>query len=239
MIWSSLTAFSASKYIVYGLTDPRTGEVRYIGKSARGLHRPRDHRRAARLKHERTHKSNWIRSLLALGMSYGIVILEEVDRPEDLASRERFWISHARAIGWRLTNMTDGGEGALNPPQEVRAARGAALRGRKHTLASRQLMSIAQRGRKLSDEARQRISLVQQGKKQRPESVLKRAAAIRGRKQSPEHVAKRAAAFRGRVLGPQSQEHIEKRAASMRETWKRKNLRRALLIIVNSPVEKC
>lgn len=32
-----------SKFLIYGLTDPITDELRYIGRSSSGLNRPRQH----------------------------------------------------------------------------------------------------------------------------------------------------------------------------------------------------
>jgi len=48
---------------IYGLIDPRTREVRYIGKSARGMQRPLEHSKPCYLRRDRTHKANWIREL--------------------------------------------------------------------------------------------------------------------------------------------------------------------------------
>lgn len=110
-----------SKYIVYALKDPRTQEIRYIGKSSIGLERPKKHKNISELK-KKTHKSNWINSLISLGLMYEITILEECISEEHVMRQEMYWIKFHRELGTDLTNLTDGGEGnsGWNPSEEVR-----------------------------------------------------------------------------------------------------------------------
>jgi len=91
---------------IYVLRDPRTNEVRYVGKTVKSL--------SARLsghifssKSARTHRDKWIASLMAHGVRPTIELIEVAF--ENWAAREAFWISHYRSD--RLTNHTDGGEG--------------------------------------------------------------------------------------------------------------------------------
>jgi hypothetical protein len=62
------------------------------------------------LKKTRTHCRNWIKSLIALGLQYEILILEEFANTDSLPEAEREWIAEARQQGVPLTNHTDGGE---------------------------------------------------------------------------------------------------------------------------------
>lgn len=100
------------KYIIYGLTDPDTQEVRYIGKSTSGMKRPLEHKKPSNLKVQ-SHKVNWIKSLISVNKMYGIIVLESTSAPEELDAREIYWISEYKNRGVNLTNGTDGGEGAL------------------------------------------------------------------------------------------------------------------------------
>lgn len=100
------------KYIIYGLTDPDTQEIRYIGKSTSGMKRPLEHKKPSNLKVS-SYKVNWIKSLINQDKIYGIIILEITKTPEELDSREIYWIAEYRSRGTSLTNGTDGGEGAL------------------------------------------------------------------------------------------------------------------------------
>lgn len=99
---------------IYGLVDPRTRLVRYVGLTTTGMKRPRQHRRPAPSS-KKYHSTRWVESLRRLGMTFEIVILEECPSEmfEDLCALEVWWIAYGRACGWDLTNMTDGGEGTL------------------------------------------------------------------------------------------------------------------------------
>lgn len=96
------------QYIIYGLEDPNTKEIRYIGLSSSGLKRPRAHFCKSHLS-RKTHRSSWIKSLN--GVYPKIVILEESQNKDDLPALEIKWIRTAKSSGWDLTNHTDGGEG--------------------------------------------------------------------------------------------------------------------------------
>jgi len=101
-----------SKYLVYGLYDPDTGECRYIGLSTSGLIRPKAHRNKAGGTNE--HKKRWLSKLAAEGKDYVIKVLEYVEKETDLAECERKWILFARESDWPITNVTDGGEGVIS-----------------------------------------------------------------------------------------------------------------------------
>ncbi len=98
-----------SKYLIYGLVDPRTKEVRYVGKSCSGLRRPQRHKHPSEMASDHTYKGNWIRKLKSLGMDYIITVLEVFGSPEPLAEVERRWIRELRNINGNLTNLTSGG----------------------------------------------------------------------------------------------------------------------------------
>lgn len=172
------------QFLIYGLTDPRTAAVRYVGKSSSGMARPRAHANEA-IKNRKVnpHKANWIRSLVASGMAYGIVVLEEVNAKSDLNAAEIRWIAHGRANNWPLTNLTAGGGGANGASVETR-----------------QKMSVAKAGRPLTDEWRARIGASIRGSEKFKEAMHRRA----GGKHSEEHRAKIAAAGRGRTLSHES-----------------------------------
>lgn len=96
------------------MRDPRTREIRYVGKTTQGMRRPRDHMRSGALSKDHTHKGCWIRLLIKEGLTPEIIILETAVCAEVLNTLERQWIRIGRAaLGKRLTNLTEGGEGAL------------------------------------------------------------------------------------------------------------------------------
>lgn len=190
--------------VVYGLFDP-DGELRYVGQTVRSTaQRLRDHLRPSALK-KNNHRSAWIKSLLARGVSPAIHPIQVLASVEDLAEAERYWIAFFRARGCRLVNSSDGGEGLIEAAQrqmlsdalqghvvseETRQRIGAALKGRRQSDAVRQARSRALKGRKLSQEHIDKVAQAQRGRAVSPETRAKLAAAARARKHSPETKAK-------------------------------------------------
>ena len=127
--------------IIYGLIDPSTGFLRYVGKTANPLVRLRDHCCPPRT--DRSHRANWIRSLRKLGMKPVLEVLEEVST-EQANDVERFWIASLRAAGADLVNCSDGGDGVIWDP------------GRRDQLA--EAARKFHTGRKRSAETRRKIS---------------------------------------------------------------------------------
>ena len=104
-------------HCIYGLFDPREPElIRYIGFTK---YTPdyRLHQHVAEAKQNKlNHRCNWIRSVLVDGVKPQSVLIELVTL-ENWKDREKFWIGEYAAS---LTNTTEGGEGLVNPSQEVR-----------------------------------------------------------------------------------------------------------------------
>jgi hypothetical protein len=133
--------------IVYALIDPRTGEVRYIGKT---------HRKPAwRLQRHmapyellgNSHKEHWIRSLLKEGLKPTIHILEKCETRDQLALAEIRHIAQHRSIGAKLTNILHGGDGigyAATDQSRLNISR--ALTGKTKTPEHRKKLSLAKLG---------------------------------------------------------------------------------------------
>lgn len=87
---------------IYGLVDPRTSLIAYIGKSndvyARWEQHISDTKNAA--------KAAWVRQLMASGIAPIVVILETVDDSGDWDTAERWWIAQGIRTGWPLLNQT-------------------------------------------------------------------------------------------------------------------------------------
>lgn len=100
------------KTYIYDLSDPRTGHVRYVGKSVSPRDRLATHIREAR-RGDVLHSRRWIDGLLQQGLRPVLGILEETDTVK-VDECERFWIATLASLGCDLTNRTPGGEG--QPP---------------------------------------------------------------------------------------------------------------------------
>lgn len=154
--------FGKAVYI-YGLTDPRTDEVRYIGKSIRPALRYQNHLN----ERSNCHRCHWLTELRREGLLPGFMIFERIEGEWPWQEAERYLIAKARSLGWRLTNNTSGGDGVPDLPPEARARIAAVWKGRKHrpesiaklkaaralrpnhSAATRAKMSASQRGREI------------------------------------------------------------------------------------------
>lgn len=100
-------------YCVYALLDPETEEIRYIGKTVAALHtRLSQHIYAAKSNKWKSHVNTWIRSVLNRGLRPIAKPLTFVDDKEILSQEEIRLIAYYKKRGARLTNLTDGGDGA-------------------------------------------------------------------------------------------------------------------------------
>lgn len=94
---------------IYTLTDPRNGEVKYVGKTEMTLQKRLNlHTCIGKSIDKRTYKMNWIISLLSLGLKPNIEEVE-VCQYSDWEECEKFWISMFKFWGFKLTNLNSGG----------------------------------------------------------------------------------------------------------------------------------
>lgn len=100
------------KINIYVLIDPITLKVRYIGRTSTDLNqRLGTHLSKAKNNYTRTHKDNWLRSLLEKGQKPIIRNLCSVDGWQESHQVERFLINRYCD---RLLNHDDRGEGSKN-----------------------------------------------------------------------------------------------------------------------------
>jgi len=120
---------------IYGLKDPITDEIRYVGKSNDPKNRLRRHIKDARGA-KNIHRLCWIRGLLTIGLAPVVEILEEVS--VDLwGEKENEWISKFD----NLTNMIDGGKFCPMLVPEIAKRVGDKRVGSKATDVTKQKLS--------------------------------------------------------------------------------------------------
>jgi len=117
---------------IYGLIDPITNKLRYIGKSISPKIRLRKHI-SERHKHD-SYKDRWIRKVLLCNAKPELIIIDIVPSSE-WQFWEKFYISYFKGLAVKLTNTTEGGD---QPPS---------TKGRKHTKKSKQKMSDSKKGK--------------------------------------------------------------------------------------------
>ena len=204
------------KWTIYSLSDPRVGEVRYIGWTSNLDRRKREHF-CPQLR-ERTHKANWIRVLKAEGLTPICDVLEE-GVGAGYATAECRWIALYRTRSPNLTNITNGGDGATGHIKSVRTRElsSLALKGKRRPrevidkwLATKRLKAPSQK----QLDAVRAMSASNIGRKQ-PRSAIEFRAMRRKGKSWGKHSDSIRMAISERFKGvPKSPEHRANISAS-------------------------
>lgn len=151
---------------IYILTDPISGDTRYVG-----LTRDVKKRWGRYCRPHTKHLANWFNYLKGMGTCPVMLVIDECLESE-CDERERMWIAYYRASGCKLMNYTDGGEKGYRPTEKKVGAN----RGRKFG--------------PMPEETRRKISEANKGRKagaHSSELAKRNAAAMRGTTLSAEH----------------------------------------------------
>jgi hypothetical protein len=182
------------KVLIYLLRDPQTQEVRYVGKTVWPLAHRLNHHCARYALNAVSHKSSWIKSLLAQDLRPTIELIEETT-DEFWIEREQFWIAFYNKEN-RLTNLALGGQGPHGWTM------------REETKAKLSELAKNRTGWHHTEETKKKISKSSQGKHNyvlTPEQRAKISTAHKGRKFTEEHRRKigeaRSAAHRKQKSG--------------------------------------
>jgi len=147
---------------IYALRDEDRW-LRYVGKTGKPLPvRLIIHLREAQAG-VRTHKCNWIRSMLRHDLIPTITLIEEVEGGGN--DEERKWIKYFYDHGIELVNGTDGGDGGNTilrfSPEEYAEFRKKC--SHQATDEYRKNMSRIKKGHPVSQEQRQKLSIANKG----------------------------------------------------------------------------
>jgi hypothetical protein len=177
------------QWFVYTLSDPRDGAIRYVGWTVDIERRLHLHIWHSTRRYERhRYKAKWIRSLTSKGLA-PLISTVESGYGDDWKEAEPRWIAKLKADGYKLTNLTDGGEGT--PGIIVKES-------------TRKLISANGKGKGLWRKGVEAAALANKGRKLSPEQVAKVVAANTGKKRSPEFCAMITERNRGRKASPET-----------------------------------
>lgn len=156
-----------SDTFIYGLIDPRNGELKYIGKTTQGIERFRQHAHSPKLgRNEKNYrKINWIKKLNKLNLKFQVIYLEYCLESE-LDESEIFYIAYFKSIGCKLLNHGEGGEVTYRPKYTEEDKKQISIRTklawqnpeiRQKYIDSHQGRPGNNKGKKFSEQARQNI----------------------------------------------------------------------------------
>lgn len=180
---------ASPKHFVYGLVDPRNGELRYVGKSSIGIKRPRVHQ-LARGRVGRTKKDSWLKSMYSDGATVpSIIILRVCANDVEVLAHEVLLIALFRNAGFNLTNLTDGGDGSSGHKQspETVAKRLSKTKGMKRTPEFCDAIRKRMLGKPFPPEAKEKQRIRRLGTTLSSECRMKMSLAHKGKKFSDEH----------------------------------------------------
>lgn len=205
---------------IYTISDGPGGPPVYVGKTHGTLRKRLTSHifDARRLGHRPL--AQWVRGLLEGGREPHIEELDSVQAGDDWVEAERFWIAQMRAFGFRLLNVSEGGEGtagySFTPEQRERLRIAHAGQVRRPSTVEKFRRTMAEKrasgwrkqmppdaGRKSAQTRRQRYP---DGVKRKPveytAELRARISAARRAVDSPEFRARISMAKRGRKTGP-------------------------------------
>lgn len=204
-----------SKFLVYGLIEPHTGNLRYVGKSSSGMKRAKSHQCESAREHSNTHVCRWLRKIYKeFQATPCILVLAECVSNDEALDREQEIIAMFKDAGIELVNITAGGQGMTgwHPTEETRMKLSRSLKGkRKGILFSQEhkdRLRESMIGRTFSDESIQKMVKSRTGKKQTPDHIENNRLANIGRKLTLEHRAKISAARIGKSYPRENKSYV-------------------------------
>ena len=155
------------KYKLYVLVDPNTRKIRYVGQTVQSV-------RARLNQHiwhttspsqRKLHVNYWIKQLLDAGQKPLLRLVCLRETVEEMDAAESAAIAKLRAKGYKLCNITFGGDGHFLMSEETKEKISQAQRGennhffgKKHTEETKELIRQAGLGRACSPETRAKLS---------------------------------------------------------------------------------
>jgi hypothetical protein len=218
---------------IYGLYDPRTSELRYIGKTVNPEVRLEKHIQEAKgYCGHNPHKERWIRQLLSNNLKPTLITIGKCSE-DNWQEVEKEYISTARKRGINLTNMADGGMGASagknNPrfgkslSQEAKDRISQANKGKhngeKHPFYGGGDKITLEHRKNMSISARNKPSVTEETKKKMSLGHIGMVSPNKGKTLSESWVQKMREATKGK---PKTNEHNKKNSLAVAMMWSKR-----------------
>jgi hypothetical protein len=220
--YTRIEGVSRMTHIIYGLFDPITKELYYVGYTSDQQYR---YSRHLLNKTGTKNKRIWISHLKKQNLQPIMEVIEEYQSSAELHDAEEFWYGYFKLIGAEL----------VNDPKYIGAGM---IKGVKLSEEHRANMSKARKGRvsnrkgaKLSEDTKKKISAAQKGRKHSEETKQKMSKISRerkvnvGKKASKETKEKLSKAHMGQPGTMTGKKHTEEAKQKIRSfakgrTWK-------------------
>jgi group I intron endonuclease len=165
--------------LIYAFVDEENSPF-YIGKTKNLKSRKTNHLYRAK-SGCRLYLYCKLRKMIANGEEFDIVIIESEIKDTDIDAREQFWIAEYKRLGYKLCNLTDGGEGGKGMTPEMQKAAAEKRRGQKRSLESRKRMSESRKGIRFSEEHKKHLSEARKERIIKDETRLKCSRTSKGK----------------------------------------------------------
>lgn len=215
---------------IYALAHPETGEIRYIGKSIQPEKRLREHVLSARSGKTEHHAARWLRSLIRNGLEPKLIILMTLPNGEKWGHFEQFFIASAKTMRLRLTNSTDGGDGAALTSPEAESRRNASVLTAlakpevREKISAGVIASYDKNGRREQKRAESRAVW------KNPEYIAKVAASLATTNARPDVKERRRLVAKETVNRPEVKAKLAQKTRDWLQTDHGKEHRKALLL---------
>ena len=161
-------------YFLYNLIDPITNEIKYVGYTKNPKRRIWEHIRDAK-KGIKTYKCEWIRSLLDKQNIPIMEVISEYENHNEIVYEEMKLIQEFRKIGYKLTNLTEGGDGQKGGKLKKSHPFFTYNTGRRMSDESKLKLSESRKGIIFTEEHKIKLSNSKIGKKRSDSSKLKQS----------------------------------------------------------------
>lgn len=203
------------KHVIYGLIDPNTTFLRYIGFTSNAEKRYKNHHSIRQLK-DNTHKNNWIKSLIKNRQQAKMIIIAEYKTAEELPAAEGYWYAFFISHGADLTNDPNfigiGSRKGKKLSEKHKKNISKANKGKQKSEEHKKNISESKFGHITTEKAKLNISKSLKGRKCTEEAKQKISKANKGKIKSEETKRKLSESHKGKIFSEEHKKKISEKA---------------------------